>query len=139
MRGGEPRAPVSEPAAPAAESRPALGVPPWLRHALRMALHLTLDAAAIALAYRLAYELRFHSAAVLARLPVRGDDPGWRLYAQLLYAIVPMWLALFWYDSRLYSASYRPSADRFLMVVKGALLGTLATLAATFIYSRLAY
>lgn len=126
-------APAIRPAAPSA------GVPRWLRHASRVGLHLLFDGAAIAASYRLAYELRFHNAWLIERMPVQGEVPDWRLYATLLYAIVPMWLALYWYDSRLYSSSYRPGADRFLMVVKGAILGTLATLAATFVYSRLEY
>ncbi|MBI5201912.1 MAG: sugar transferase [Elusimicrobia bacterium] len=115
------------------------GVPRWLRHATRVVLHFLLDAAAVAVAYRLAYELRFHSAAFAAVFPVRGDDPGWHLYSRLMWAIVPMWIALFGYDSKLYSARHRPAADRFLMIVRSAMLGTLATMAATFVYSRLAY
>lgn len=121
------------------ESQAGGGVPRWLRHALRVALHLVFDGAAIAGAYRVAYELRFHSGWFTSLFPIRGDDPGWRLYGSLLWAIVPMWLALFWYDSRLYASAYRPAADRFLMIVRAASLGTLATLAATFVYSRLAY
>ena len=114
-------------------------MPGWARRALRVGLHLLLDSAAIILAFRLAFELRFHSAAFLRRFPMIGVDPGWPLHQKLLFVVVPMWLALFWYDARLYAPAVRPGADRFLLIAKGALLATMATLAATFVYSRLLY
>ena len=130
---------TTTPAPPQVQGPVETGVPRWLRHSTRVVLHLLLDAAAVAASYRLAYELRFHNAAFASIFPLRGEDPGWHLYSRLLFAIVPMWIALFGYDSRLYSATHRPAADRFLMVVRAAMLGTLATMAATFVYSRLAY
>lgn len=125
--------------APQAAAVATAGIPRWLRHAVRVSLHLVFDGLAVASAYALAYRLRFGNDWILSLVPVQGEVPPWPLYANLLYAIVPMWLALFWYDSRLYSSAYRPGADRFLMIVKGAILGSLATLAATFVYSRLEY
>ncbi len=132
------------PAGTALRSSPARGghtpgVPRWFRHCLRTALHLLLDAAAVAGAYRLAYELRFHSDWITTRLPIVGADPGWGLYARLLYSLVPLWLAIFWYSSRLYVNSWKPGADRFLLLLKGAVLGALITMAATFVYSRMEY
>lgn len=119
--------------------RARVGLPLWLRHALRTCLHLGLDSAAILLAYRAAYALRFHSPAWTALFPITGEDPGWPLYARLLYAVVPIWLAVFWYSSRLYDRRSIGALDRFLQVLKGAFIGTLATLAATYIYGRLEY
>ncbi len=116
-----------------------VGLPRWLRHALRTCLHLGLDAAAIVLAYRAAYSLRFHSSAWTSLFPITGEDPGWPLYARLLYAVVPIWLAVFWYSSRLYDRRSIGALDRFLQILKGAFIGTLATLAATYIYGRLEY
>ncbi|HVE15028.1 MAG TPA: sugar transferase [Elusimicrobiota bacterium] len=126
----------SLPARPAA-ARAAL--PRWLRHALRTALHFVCDGAAIVGAYWLAYLLRFRCPWVLEHMPLRGGDPGWELYAQMLWTAVPVWLGLFRYSSRLYSRPWMSGADRFLQIVKGAVFGTLAILAATYIYSRLAY
>lgn len=126
-------------AGPARPAPAGSGIPRWLRHAGRVSLQLVFDGAAVAVAYALAYRLRFHNEWVSAFVPIQGEVPPWTLYASLLYAIVPMWLALYWYDSRLYSSAYRPGADRFLMILKGAILGSLATLAATFVYSRLEY
>src|SRR3989338_2528412 len=110
------------------------GLPSWLRHALRTCLHLLLDSAAIVLAYRAAYLLRFHSPRWASLFPIVGGDPGWPLYSRLLYAVVPIWLAVFWCSSRLYDRRSIGALDRFLQTLKGAFIGTLATLAATNIY-----
>ena len=134
-----PLAGVAAPGQGGGSATAPVAFPVWLRHALRLALHLLLDGASVVLAYRLAYELRFHNAAFLRRFPMIGIDPGWYLHRKLLFAAVPMWLALFWYDARLYAAAYRSGSDRFLLICKGAALATLATLAATFIYSRLLF
>ncbi|HAH05449.1 MAG TPA: hypothetical protein DCM05_02810 [Elusimicrobia bacterium] len=116
-----------------------MSLPRWLRHLVRTALHLGLDAGAILLAYWAAYELRFHHAGFTARVPVIGDDPGWELYRRLLFAVVPIWLAIFFYASRLYTRPWLSALDRLLEIFKGAVLGTLAVLAATYIYARLEY
>jgi len=118
-------------------SRPRL--PLWLRHALRTVLHLALDAAAVAASYGLAYLWRFHSKRWVAAFPMPGIAPGWNLYGNLLYAAVPLWLMIFWYSSRLYDSPWMSGADRFLKIVKGCLLATVATMAATYVYSRLEY
>jgi exopolysaccharide biosynthesis polyprenyl glycosylphosphotransferase len=113
--------------------------PRWVRHVLRIVIHLALDGAAVAIAYRYAYQLRFHTDAITSRLIIRGGDPGWGLYAELMYTVVPLWLFLFWYSSRIYTRPWISPYDRFLNIVKGAGLGTVLTFAATYIYSRLAY
>ena len=54
--------------------------------------------------------------------------------------MVPIWLAIFFYSSRLYTRPWLSVSDRFLRIIKGAILGTFATLAATYIYyDRLEY
>lgn len=116
-----------------------MSLPRWFRHLVRTALHLGLDSGSVVLAYWAAYELRFHSPAFTARVPVIGDDPGWELYRRLLFAVVPIWLAIFFYASRLYTRPWLGALDRFLEILKGSLLGTLAVLAATYIYARLEY
>jgi exopolysaccharide biosynthesis polyprenyl glycosylphosphotransferase len=115
------------------------GLPRWLRHALRVLLHLACDSAAVALAYQAAYLARFHWDPWTSLFPFSGEDPGWRLYSRLLWAVVPIWLGIFHYSCGLYEKSWRGASDRFLQVLKGATLGTLAVLAATYIYSRLEY
>ena len=115
-------------------------LPPWLRHTLRTTLQLFLDGLAVAAAFRLAYAVRFEWPAFVARFPVPGGvTPEWPLYAHLLYAIVPLWLAVFWYSCRLYSSNWMTATDRFLQIIKGAIMGTAATLAGSYIYSRLEY
>jgi exopolysaccharide biosynthesis polyprenyl glycosylphosphotransferase len=114
-------------------------LPPWLRHTLRTILHFAGDGAAVAASYYLAYVLRFHWGFWVAHFPIPGDVEKWALYRQLLFAVVPLWLGLFWYSSRLYSNPWMGAADRFLQIVKGCLLGAAATMIATFVYSRLAY
>ena len=114
-------------------------LPPWLRHALRITLNLAADAAAVSAAYFFAYRLRFFSPFWLDRFPIPGDLPSWALYQQLLYSIVPLWLMIFWYSSRLYDTHWTRGADRFLRILKGCALGTVLTLVSAYIYSRLAY
>lgn len=113
--------------------------PLWLRHALRTVLHFAADALAVAVSYRLAYLLRFHSERWVAAFPIPGTVPAWNLYAQLLWIVVPLWLAIFSYSARLYNTPWINGTDRFLKILKGCFLGTLATLAATYVYSRLEY
>ena len=117
---------------------PATGLQPWLRHGLRTVGHLLLDALAIAAAYRLAFWARFEWAWLVARVPLSGDPASWEKYQALLYAAVPIWLLLL-RSNRVYTASYMNSSDRFLQLAKSAALGTLTTLAAAFLYERLAY
>jgi exopolysaccharide biosynthesis polyprenyl glycosylphosphotransferase len=131
------RKPTSGP--PASASR-AAALPPWLRHALRTVLHLSLDAAAVSAAFYLAYLVRFRWAWWVAQFPIQGTRvPEWSLYGRLLYALVPLWLAIFWYSCRLYATPWMSATDRFLRILKGSVMGVGATLVATFIYSRLAY
>lgn len=116
----------------------AMGLPPWMRHGLRTAGHLSLDALAVAAAYRVAFWARFEWAWLVSRIPLSGDTVPWEKYQGLLYAAVPIWLLLL-RSNRVYSASYMGAADRFIQLVKAAALGTLTTLAAAFLYERLAY
>ena len=117
---------------------PAMGLPPWLRHGLRTAGHVIFDALAVAAAYRLAFWARFEWSWLVARIPLSGEAVGWDKYQGLLYAAVPIWLLLL-RSNRVYTASYMGSADRLIQIVKSAALGTLTTLAAAFLYERLAY
>ncbi|MBI5631768.1 MAG: sugar transferase [Elusimicrobia bacterium] len=128
---------ASRPAAAAYQGAAAL--PPWLRHVLRTGLHLLFDGVAIALSYAVAYALRFHSTWWLSRFPLTGTAPEWASYEKMLYAAVPLWLMIFGYSSKLYSDPWMGSTDRFLKILKGCVLGTALTLAATYIYSRLEY
>jgi exopolysaccharide biosynthesis polyprenyl glycosylphosphotransferase len=115
-------------------------LPPWLRHTLRTVLHFAADALAVAAAYRLAYLWRFDLGWWVARFPIPGGSaPPWSLYQRILPAVVPLWLLIFWYSSKLYSSPWMTWADRFLQILKGCILGTGATLVATYIYGRLAY
>ncbi len=114
------------------------GLPPWLRHGLRTLGHLSFDAFAIAAAYRVAFWARFDWAWLVSRIPFSGEAVAFDKYRGLLYAAVPIWLLLL-RSNRVYTASYMGSADRFIQIVKAAALGTLTTLAAAFLYERLAY
>lgn len=115
------------------------GLPRWIRHSLRFSLHLALDAVSVTAAYWAAYRLRFQTPWVQRHLPISGVDPGWGLYADVMYIIVPLWLFLFFYSSRLYTRPWTNPFDRFLQILKTAVFGTLAALAASYLYGRLEY
>ena len=133
------RKPSSSPPEPPPPASTA-ALAPWLRHALRTGLHLLLDGAAVAAAFYLAYLVRFQWPWWVARFPIIGRQaPAWAVYARMLYALVPLWLAIFWYSCKLYETPWMTATDRLLRIVKGAFMGVGATLAATFIYSRLEY
>lgn len=117
---------------------PVVGLPPWLRHGLRTAGHVLFDALAITAAYRVAFWARFEWPWLVSLIPLSGEMVAWEKYQGLLYAAVPIWLLLL-RSSRVYSASYMGSADRLIQLAKAAALGTLTTLAAAFLYERLAY
>ncbi|MBI4678034.1 MAG: sugar transferase [Elusimicrobia bacterium] len=119
--------------------RPTKGIAPWLRHAVRTALHFTLDGAAVAASYYLAYRLRFHWEWLVRILPLSGDVPHWQHYQRMLQTLVPLWLAIFWYTSRLYTSPWMSLADRFLQISKGCALGAGASMVATYMYERLQY
>jgi exopolysaccharide biosynthesis polyprenyl glycosylphosphotransferase len=123
---------------PATPPAPSTGLPPWLRHGLRTLGHLFFDALAIAAAYRVAFWARFEWAWLVSCIPLSGEAVAWEKYQGLLYAAVPIWLLLL-RSNRVYTASFMSSADRFIQIVKAATLGTLTTLAAAFLYERLAY
>ena len=131
--------PSLAPAALKRRNTPKAGCPLWLRHGLRTGLHLALDAGAVAASYAAAYYWRFHSQRWVSAFPVLGPVPSWGAYTHMLYAVVPLWLMIFWYSSRLYNSPWISNADRFLKVAQGCILATLATMTATYIYARLEY
>lgn len=120
------------------EPEPA-GIPRWARLSLARALRLAGDALAVGLAHYAAYRLRFHSPWLASHVPVVGDDPGWDLYARLLWLIVPLWLGVFWYSSRLYRHSWQSPFDLWIQAAKGTLLSSMAVLATTLLFGRLEY
>lgn len=124
------------PDAPAAAA--SMGLPPWLRHALRTVLHLAFDALAVAAAYRLAFWARFEWSWFVTQIPTVGEAALWEKYEGLLRTAVPIWLFLL-YRSRLYTASWMTGADRFLQIARACALGTGTTLVAAFLYERLAF
>lgn len=116
-----------------------LALTPELRHFIRTGLHILGDGAAVASSYYLAYLIRFQWPWWLERFPLRGELPEWALYQKILYTVVPLWLLIFAYSSKLYNSPWIGSADRFLRVLHGCVLGTGATMVATYIYERLQY
>lgn len=125
-------------AASACAASPAVGLPPWLRHALRTVIHLALDAAAVYAAYRVAFWMRFEWAWFVAQIPPTGEPAQWDKYGALLSAAVPIWLFCL-YSARLYTASWMTGADRFLQILRACALGTGTTLVAAFLYERLEF
>ncbi|TPW19029.1 MAG: exopolysaccharide biosynthesis polyprenyl glycosylphosphotransferase, partial [Elusimicrobia bacterium] len=63
----------------------------------------------------------------------------WELYGRLLWLIVPLWLAVFWYSCRLYRDSWQSPFDFWIQTVKGSLLSSMAVLATTLLFGRLEY
>lgn len=115
------------------------GIPPGVRHVVRTLLHFAADGAAVAGSYYVAYRLRFDWDWLTRTVPVTGGATPWAVYHQMLHVVVPMWLMIFWYSSRLYTNHWMTFADRFLQVFKGCLLGAGATMVATYVYERLQY
>jgi exopolysaccharide biosynthesis polyprenyl glycosylphosphotransferase len=97
------------------------------------------DGGAVALGHYAAYRLRFHSAWIAEQVPVVGVDPGWGLYSRLLWLIVPLWLGIFWYSSRLYRHSWQSPFDLLIQAAKGTILSSMAVLATTLLFGRLEY
>lgn len=116
-----------------------MSIPAWLRHAARTGLHLVCDAVAVSASYGLAYLWRFHWNRWVEAFPISGTLPEWGLYVNMLWIVAPLWIMLFWYSARLYDNPWMSAADRFIKIVKGCFLGTVAALTATYIYSRLEY
>lgn len=114
-------------------------MPRWLRLSFVRILRLAGDGAAVAAAHYAAYRLRFHSSWVVEHVPVIGVDPGWDLYARLLWLIVPLWLGVFWYSSRLYRHSWQSPFDLVIQAAKGTVLSSMAVLATTLLFGRLEY
>ncbi|MFA6317275.1 MAG: sugar transferase [Elusimicrobiota bacterium] len=127
------------PAPAVAPLRPTKGITPGLRHALRTLLHFAADGAAVAASYYIAYRLRFGWDWLLAVIPLSHEIPSWDHYHRMLSSLVPLWLAIFWYASRLYTNPWMSLADRFLQIVKGCVLGTGASMVITYMYERLQY
>ncbi|MBI5625058.1 MAG: sugar transferase [Elusimicrobia bacterium] len=118
---------------------PSKGISPGLRHAVRTVLHFAADGAAVAVSYYFAYRLRFGWDWLLSVVPLSHEVPSWDHYQRMLYALVPLWLAVFWYASRLYTNPWMSLADRFLQIVKGCVLGTGASMVLTYMYERLQF
>jgi exopolysaccharide biosynthesis polyprenyl glycosylphosphotransferase len=116
-----------------------VSVPRWFRNALRNALHIATDAAAVFLAFYIAYTARFSWGTFLQIVPISGEDPGWSHWRLFLQPIVPLWILIFASSCRLYSRSYSSPFDRLLRIIQGAFFGTVVTLVAAFLYSRLGY
>ena len=68
-----------------------------------------------------------------------GVDPEWRIYTKLLKSVLPLWLLVFAYSARLYTNPWMSDADRFLHIVKGCFVGTIAALIASYLFGRLEY
>ncbi|MBI3298639.1 MAG: exopolysaccharide biosynthesis polyprenyl glycosylphosphotransferase [Elusimicrobia bacterium] len=122
-----------------AEAPRRAGIPRWARLTTVRLVRLAGDAAAVSLAHYWAYLLRFSSDWLTDRVPVIGVVPGWELYGRLLWLIVPLWLGVFWYASRLYRHSWQSPFDRWIQTAKGVTLSTLAVLATTLLFGRLEY
>lgn len=116
-----------------------MSLPRWAREAFRTALHLACDSAAVFLAFYIAYSVRFSWDWFAGHVPITGTDPGWEHWRRFLQAIVPLWILILASSCRLYSRSYASPFDRLLRIAQGTFLGTLATLVAAFLYSRLGY
>ncbi|MBI5881507.1 MAG: sugar transferase [Elusimicrobia bacterium] len=119
--------------------RPTKGIAPWLRHAARTALHFAADGAAVAVSYYIAYRLRFGWDWLLSVVPLTNEVPAWDHYQRMLSSLAPLWLAIFWYVSRLYTNPWMSLADRFIQIVKGCLLATGASMVLAYMYERLQY
>lgn len=98
-----------------------------------------LDAALLALSFYCAYLLRFHFHPVLSAFPLPAPEamiPSFGEYLNLLPAVIPLWLIVFFYSAKLYDEPFLPVEDNLVKVIKGCILGTLLAFALSFILKR---
>lgn len=100
-----------------------------------------LDACALILAFQSAYWTRFISPDFLAHFPATKGIPELGLYRQTLWALLPIWITVFFYLG-LYRDLLLSAYDELVVVTKAIVLCALLTTAVTFSmrgveYSRL--
>src|ERR1035437_1296438 len=97
-----------------------------------------MDACALILAFQTAYWTRFSCPAFGAFFPPWKGIPEYSLYQQTLWALLPMWLLVFFYIG-FYRDLLISAYDELILVMKGVFLGALLTTAMTFAYRGAEY
>jgi len=96
-------------------------------HAAFLASQLLLDACGLILAFQSAFWTRFSCAAFIAIFPPVKGIPASALYHQTLWALLPVWLLVFFY-LKFYREIMLSAYDEFVLVLKGVILCALLTL-----------
>src|SRR5882672_1681138 len=110
---------------------------PFLRTGMVMCF-LLLDACALVLAFEAAFSTRFHLHSFLTHFPLTKGYPGSAIYHQALYALLPMWLLVFYYVGN-YKETFVSAYDELIRVIKGVILCSLLSTAMTFGYRGAEY
>ena len=107
-------------------------------HSVFLASLILLDAGGLILAFQSAYWTRFSCAAFTAIFPPWKGIPEFSLYQQTLWALLPMWLLVFFYIG-FYREVLLSAYDEFVLAMKGVFLCALLTTAMTFAYRGVDY
>jgi len=107
-------------------------------HTLFAASLILLDACSLVLAFQTAYWTRFSFPAFVARFPPWKGIPEFALYQQSLWALLPLWLLVFFYIG-FYRDVILSAYDEFVLALKGIFLCALLTTAMTFAYRGVEY
>ncbi|MDD4005306.1 MAG: sugar transferase [Elusimicrobiaceae bacterium] len=104
---------------------------------------MALDIILISAAFYYAYSLRFHFGPLVALLPPPAMQP-FSVISSNFYAIIPVWLMVFYYSAKLYSDFAVKPEDVFVRALHGCLLSVIFSFALTFMLksfaqSRLVY
>jgi exopolysaccharide biosynthesis polyprenyl glycosylphosphotransferase len=99
---------------------------------------LLLDAGGMILAFQTAFFTRFHFAPFLSIFPITKGYPGWAIYQQALYTLLPMWLVVFFYIGN-YKEPFVTVYDELIRLIKGVVFCSLLTTAMSFSYRGAEY
>jgi exopolysaccharide biosynthesis polyprenyl glycosylphosphotransferase len=91
------------------------------------------DACALIAAFETAFFTRFHWDPFLRVFPITKGYPGPAIYHQALYALLPMWLAVFFYVGA-YKETFVTAYDELARVLKAILLCSVLAAAVSFSY-----
>src|SRR3954464_10535415 len=89
--------------------------------ALFLVAFLGIDAIGLYASFQTAFVTRFHWAPFLRHYPITKGYPGYAIYKQALYILLPIWLLVFYYIGA-YKEHFISAYDELVRVVKGIFL-----------------
>jgi exopolysaccharide biosynthesis polyprenyl glycosylphosphotransferase len=97
-----------------------------------------LDGLGLGFAFHAAFLTRFHWDLFLRHFPITKGYPGYTIYQQALFVLLPVWLLVFYY-LHLYKEPFISAYDELVRVVKGVVFCTLLTTTLSFSYRGAEY